>query len=104
MDEALFQMGPLKSPKPDGFGVCFYQDYWSIVGEDTASAVLKFLNEGCFDENVNFTHILLIPKVECPNGVIDFIPKSLCNVLYKFIAKILANRLKIVLPDIISYN
>lgn len=66
--------------------------------------MLKFLNEGQFDERVNTTHIVFTPRVESPIGLSDFIPISLCNILYKIIVKTLINRLKKVLPEIISYN
>lgn len=44
--------------------------------------------------------IALISKVKDPKSVNDFRPISLCNVLYKVIAKVVANRLKCILPNI----
>jgi hypothetical protein len=101
---ALSQMQPLKSPGPDGFAACFYQKSWVMVKTEVCLAVLDFLNNGIFDNDVNVTHIALIHKKKSPSCVIDYRPISLCNVLYKLIAKVIANRLKKVLGNIISPN
>jgi len=99
---ALNQMPPLKAPGPDGFSACFYQHNWATVHHEVCSVVLHFLNSGIMDARINRTHIALIPKNLSPVSVMDFRPISLCNVIYKLISKVLANRLKVVLPKIIS--
>lgn len=56
------------------------------------------------EADLNHTFVTLIPKVSPPTKVTDFRPISLCNVLYKLLTKVLANRLKHILPNIISTN
>ena len=46
--------------------------------------------------------ITLIPKFDNPKSTNHFSPISLCNVCYKVIAKILANRMKQLLNKMIS--
>ena len=64
--------------------------------------VLDFLNQGISSPNFNETHIVLIPKVKEPKRVTNYKPISLCNVVYKIVSKVMANRLKKILPSIIS--
>ena len=104
IDVALSQMHPLKSPSPDKFSACFYQHSWATIRADVSKAILDFLNFGIFDSSLNITHIVLIPKNKKPTRVTDYGPISLCNMLYKFMAKVLANRMKKMLNLIISLN
>jgi hypothetical protein len=57
---------------------------------------------GELDASINKTHIALIPKKTSHENVIDFRLISLDNVTYKLISKVLANRLRTILPNIIS--
>ncbi|KAL6204632.1 hypothetical protein ACLB2K_021899 [Fragaria x ananassa] len=99
IDEALKQMGPDKSPGEDGFSARFYQAYWEIVGDEVSNRCLQVLNEGASVKDLNHTLLALIPKIENPQGVADFRPISLCNVLYKLISKAMVNRMKLILPE-----
>jgi len=49
VNQALAQMHPLKSPGPDGFGGCFFQNHWHVVGEEVRQTVLVYLNNEVFD-------------------------------------------------------
>jgi hypothetical protein len=102
VDSALHQMAPLKAPGPDGFPAGFFQHHWAVMGKEVGRFIIDILNSGSMPSHLNMTHIALIPKVKSPTCVTEFRPISLCNVVYKLISKVLANRLKKVVPHIIS--
>ncbi|KAA3476340.1 reverse transcriptase [Gossypium australe] len=100
--QAVKEMPPLKAPGVDGFSATFFQTYWHIVGTDVSKYCLAILN-GQFElEDINKTRLVLIPKVDKPINMTQFRPISLCNVLYKIIAKVLVNRMSDMLGDCIN--
>ncbi|XP_074356080.1 uncharacterized protein LOC141695759 [Apium graveolens] len=73
---AIKQMHPNKSAGPDGLNPAFYQHFWNLFGSDKENAY----------------------------EMKDLRPIALCNVLYKVISNVLANRLKVILLGIITDN
>ena len=72
----------------------FYKSFWHIVGNVVIAIVLKALNTSVVHKSLNTTFITLISKIKHPKKVADFRPKSLCNVIYRLISKVVVNRLK----------
>ena len=98
---ALFSMHSSNSPGPDGMSPFFFQKFWHVVGNDVTSAVLSVLHSCHFLQKMNYTHIVLIPKINEPKNVSDYRPISLGNVVFRIVAKVIANRLKLILPNVI---
>lgn len=101
---ALDNIGDLKAPRLDGMTTIFYKKFWDLVGRKITTEVMQFQQGGSMPDHWNETIIALIPKVAKPDKVTDLRPISLCNVLYKLISKVLANRLKKILLVIVSPN
>ena len=95
-------MAPYKPPGPDGFQALFFQKYWALVGEKVSAMVLSVLRGQAFPEGLKETHLTLIPKIDNPHLASQLRPIGLCNVSYKIVTKTIAQRLKLVLPSIIS--
>jgi hypothetical protein len=72
------------------------------VKKGVCGAVLGILNNEIFYPIMNLTNVALILKKKQPISVVDCRPISLCNVLYKLYAKVLANWLKKILPIVVS--
>ena len=95
-------MHPSKSFEPNGMSPFFFQKYWSIVGPDVTLAILLVLNSRHILHKMNYTHIGLIPKKNDPKQMLDYRPISLGNLVPRVLSKVIANRLKHILPNVIS--
>lgn len=100
--EAIKHLHPAKAPGPDGMTLLFFQKFWPVCKNEVLHDVLKILKEGVDPTYLNHTNIVLIPKVKSPKNPKDLRPISLSNVLTRIISKVIANRVKPILPDIIS--
>ncbi len=75
---------------------------WDIVKDDVLKVVGSFFTSSKLLSEVNSTLITLVPKVPDPSKMGEFRPISCCNIVYKYITKILANQLKLCLADVIG--
>jgi len=98
---AIFSMHSDKCPGPDGYSPGFYQHFWDLCSDNILTECCSWLDIGQFPATLNMTNVALIPKGNTQITMKDWRPIPLCNVLYKLISKVLANRLKRVLPHCI---
>lgn len=101
---ALFSMYPEKAPGIDGLNPGFFQAYWPIVVDDVTKFCHDFMMTGMLPEGINRTLVCLIPKIKHPKQMTDYRPIALCNVFMRILLKVITNRLKPCLKDIISEN
>ena len=80
----------------------FYHHCKKVVEKDVLVVFEEFFQHCKFEKSLNATFIALIPKKNDASNIRDFRPISLVGSVYKILAKVLANRLKMVLDQLIS--
>ncbi|KAL0337746.1 UNVERIFIED_CONTAM: Retrovirus-related Pol polyprotein from type-2 retrotransposable element R2DM [Sesamum calycinum] len=94
-------------PIDDGFFIRGPRSFRSLprtfVGQSHRQrAVMDFFRSGRMLRQLNHTIIALVPKSEHSPSVADYRPISCCNVIYKVITKIIADRLSPALEQLID--
>jgi hypothetical protein len=102
VDQVIQEMPNGKAPGPDGFTVDFFKACWDVVKYDIYGIVEDSRRSASILKSLNSTLITLIPKENEVRTPDRFRLIALCNVVYKIISKVIANRLKPLLPILIS--
>jgi hypothetical protein len=93
-----------KSLGSNGLIVEFFLGFFNLIKEDLLKVVLESQSLSKVLSSLNETFLVLIPKKQDVVSFEDYMPISCCNLIYKLISKIIANRLKPILNNIISRN
>jgi len=99
---AVWDCDSYKSPGTDGINFGFIKDFWIELKDDIMRFISEFHRNGKLTKGINNTFISLIPKVDSPPKLSDFWPISLVGSMYKILAKLLSNKLRLGIGSVIS--
>ena len=100
--DALLGCSKDKASGTDGFSMAFWQFAWDFVKNDVMNFFSEFYEHSKFFKSLNATFMVLIPKKVGTENLKDFRPISLVESLYKWLAKVLANRPKKVVGKVVG--
>ena len=95
-----FQKG--KSPSLDGLTLEVFLGFYDLIKKDILALVQESRKSRKLLGSMNSTFIALIPKKQKCEAFEDYRPISCCNMIYKMIAKIIAQRIKPILSKVIT--
>ena len=102
LEKVVYSCQKWKLPGPDGLTIEFFQGFYDLVKEDLLKAVKESQRTGKVLGALDSTFLALIPKKHNPCTFEEFRTISCCNVVYKLIAKIIAQRLKPILSEFVT--
>ena len=95
-------MQDLKALGADGPPALFYKKYWHIVGNSVVDDVQNLFLSSKMLTELNNTLIVLISKTQSSSSFNHFLLISLCNTVYKIIAKLIVFKIRPLLNKMIA--
>ncbi|XP_043725805.1 uncharacterized protein LOC122672387 [Telopea speciosissima] len=99
---AVWDLDPDSAPGLNDFPGAFFRACWEVVGSDVCNAARYFFFSGRIPLGINNCFLALIPKTEGATSFNKFRPLCMGNFFYKMLSKVMARRLELVLPRLIS--
>lgn len=97
-------IGGWKAPRLDGLHAAIWQKSWKIAGKSVSSSTIKILEGEKLPQGMAKVLLVLIPNLERPESIHHFCPISLSNVTFKLVTKVIVNKLKQVMEELVSPN
>jgi len=91
-----------KAPGPDGYTMSFFKVCWATLKDDLMQTIQNFHQNEMIEKSFNVTFRALIPKKYGAEELMDFRPISLIGGVYKIIAKLLTERMKTVMGELVD--
>eukprot|EP00253_Pinus_taeda_P002690 PITA_02690 len=102
VEKAVHQLKEGKVLGPEGFTSNFFHNFWDLTKLEVWQVVEESRSIRWMLPSMNATFITLTPKEAQSRTPDKFRPIVLCNVIYKIVSKVIALRLKPLLPLLIS--
>jgi len=93
-----------KSPDPDGICHEFFIKKWDIVKDDLTDMIKYMYMEGSVSDSQKHGHILCLHKQATPMSPENYGPLAILNTDYKLLTRIIANRLRPWMDNILHHN
>jgi hypothetical protein len=93
-----------RAPGPDGLNGLFLKKCWQIVKTDFSNLCNEYHSDVAALQSINGSFISLVPKKHSPETINDFRPISLTNTRLKYLTKMAANRMQVVIKGTIHAN
>ena len=94
-----------KTPGNDGIPIEFYKTFWPVISDSFMNCINECFEKGEMSSSQKQAIITLIEKKGKDRSLLEnWRPISLVNVDTKIMTKVIASRIKEVLPDIIHPN
>jgi len=93
-----------KSPDPDGIYHEFFIKKWDIVKDDLTDMIKNMYMEGSVPDSQKHGYIVCLPKQATPMSPENYRPLTILNTDYKLLTRIIANRLRPWMDNILHHN